>query len=74
MEWTVTKLGNGWYSDWEVASGDARVLVKTVDIYEYQCTLCQTLARCPHERAVRERVAADMDAYARERLKIKMGS
>ncbi len=37
---TVKKLTEGWFGDWEVCTDDVRVLVRTVDIYTYVCTMC----------------------------------
>jgi hypothetical protein len=83
---TVKKLTEGWFGDWEVCTGDVRVLVRTVDIYTYVCAMCHPLAdesesssddepvsmwqRCMHEDAVHSFVIADTDAFV-ERMRNK---
>lgn len=57
-----------WFSPFIVHTLDGEVLikstlVKTVDVYTYQCQDCNAVDVCAHAKAVRDFVMAEMDKH-----------
>ena len=52
---------NGWFSTFLV---DDTTIVETVDIYTYQCQLCDDSMNCSHVEAVKDYVLQRMELFA----------